>query len=39
MSKPTVFALGISLGALALPLGYNLGCRLAGRHHLAIKEN
>lgn len=39
MTKPTAFALGITLGALALPLGYNLGCRLAGRHHLAIKEN
>lgn len=29
----------LGLGALAFPLGYNLGCRIAGRHHLAIKEN
>ena len=32
-------AIFLSLGALAYPLGYNLGCRIAGRHHLSIKEN
>ena len=29
----------LTLGALAYPLGYNIGCRIAGRHHLSIKEN
>lgn len=38
MSKPCAFGLGITLGALASPLGIYLGARLSGRHWLDIKE-
>lgn len=38
MSKPCVLALGLTLGAVASPLGIYLGARLSGRHWLDLKE-
>lgn len=36
MTRPCVFGLGLTLGALASPLGIYLGARLSGRHFLAV---
>ena len=38
MTRPCVFALGLTLGCLIAPATQILAARYAGRHYLAIKE-
>lgn len=37
MSRPALFATGLSLGALVTPLAYHLACRYTHRHWLAVQ--
>ena len=36
MTRPTLFGLGVLLGALSFPAGYHLAAHLSGHHYLAI---
>jgi hypothetical protein len=38
MTRPRVFALGLTLGALITPLAQYATARICGTHYLAIKE-